>query len=46
MESEEKEKIKCDMFRAYYDARKNKRYIFSGLTFDKKYESNLLQSRP
>lgn len=36
-------KILCDLFRAYYDARKKKRSSFSALFFEKNYETNLFK---
>lgn len=32
-----------DLFKAYYDARRNKRNTYSALVFEKQYESNLFQ---
>ena len=43
MDSAGSMKIKCDMFRAFYDARKNKRHSFSALSFERNYETNLFE---
>ncbi|MFA5368450.1 MAG: RNA-directed DNA polymerase, partial [Candidatus Paceibacterota bacterium] len=37
------DKTLCDLFRAYYDARRNKRLTFNALFFEKKYEANLFK---
>lgn len=38
----DKKQFKIDLFRAYYDARKNKRNTINALRFEHNYESNLL----
>ena len=36
-------KTLCDLFRAYYDARKNKRFTFNALSFEENYETKLFK---
>ncbi len=43
MDRTDNNKILCDLFRAYYDARKKKRFSFSALSFEKNYETNLFK---
>ena len=42
MENVDNTKIMCDLFRAYYDARRNKWHSFSVLFFERNYETRLL----
>ena len=39
----ESNKTLCDLFRAYYDARKNKRFTFNALSFEENYETKLFK---
>jgi hypothetical protein len=43
MENSGNQKVMCDLFRAYYDARKNKGLAFSVLSFERNYETRLFE---
>jgi len=43
MKNNDNTKIVCDLFRAYYDARKNKGLSFSALFFERNYETRIFE---